>query len=81
MLRMLEELLPTSSQGRGCGDRTNHAGFVAGLPRLPSLRGQLNKGEALLHHAACLQMRTLPWGSLLGGDSLPSPHGGGAQGS
>lgn len=35
-------------EARGCGGFTNHAAVVAGPQRLPSLRGQDNKGEALL---------------------------------
>lgn len=43
-------MLHPLSQGRVCGDGINHAGVVAGPRRLPSLRGQDNKGETLLYH-------------------------------
>ena len=55
-------MLHPSSQGRGCGDCTKHAGVVAGPQRLPSLRGQDNKGEALLYHGASFQASPRPGG-------------------
>lgn len=58
----LKEMLRPLSQGRVCGDCTNHAGFVAGPRRLPSLRGQDNKGETLLYHGTCRQASPRPGG-------------------
>lgn len=67
-------------EARGCGGCTNHAAVVAGPQRLPSLRGQDNKGEALLSHGVSLPAGPCPRACSQGGTGphrdpggIPSP--------